>query len=238
MSTNNNSSKIHGYKEEAIGTIKEHLGTALSNQSMEIEGRARKLAGSAEVKVANKETTESLDNNKIEEKEKEQITEKPVDRANDPSILHGISEKVIGTVKDTVGTLTGNTNLEIEGKARKHAGNAEVSAAFEKDKDLKRSSEGEPVTSSPSSTSNNGGDLPHSAKRKKLSETEDKPVDRANEPNLVHGYKEQAIGTMKDTAGSLLSNAKMEIEGKARKFSGSSEVKAAKELSSQDTAER
>jgi len=45
----------------------------------------------------------------------------------------------------------------------------------------------------------------------------------SQEPSKLAGWKDQAVGAMKETVGSATNNQKMEIEGKAQKFQGAAQ---------------
>jgi len=252
----NDSSQIHGYTEQAIGKVQESMGSAMNNQSLEIQGKARKFAGGAEVTAAKK------NNGELQEEQSTDFpttttTEKVEDRANEPSVMHGITEKVIGIAKDNIGGLTGNLKLELEGKARRHAGTAELTAALKTNDDINNKDAAiadqkgvkRPLNQNEGfDNSGDGGLLDEQsseAKRVKFAETSSSTgggvvVDRANDPSMVHGYKEQLIGAVKDSAGALLNDTNTQIEGKARKISGAAEVTAAKNINNKtlETAER
>eukprot|EP01103_Thecamoeba_quadrilineata_P002469 TRINITY_DN12423_c0_g1_i1.p1 TRINITY_DN12423_c0_g1~~TRINITY_DN12423_c0_g1_i1.p1 ORF type:complete len:107 (-),score=31.46 TRINITY_DN12423_c0_g1_i1:116-415(-) len=49
----------------------------------------------------------------------------------------------------------------------------------------------------------------------------------SSEPSKVHGTTESVIGTIKENAGYVIGNEKLEAEGKAQKLAGDAEYKAA-----------
>jgi len=138
-----NASQIHGYTDVAIGSVKEKIGVLLKNQKLEIEGKARRFAGKAEITAASDETEVGEvegeeeeayedDDEKKEEVEDKEYKERAIDRANEPSLLHGYMEQVIGGVQDTIGWVLEDTKLQIAGKSRILTGKYEVAAAHNK----------------------------------------------------------------------------------------------------------
>ncbi|KAI9291519.1 hypothetical protein K502DRAFT_326250 [Neoconidiobolus thromboides FSU 785] len=86
-------SKINANLNYAIGAVKENVGHALGNKSLESSGAAQKAKGDAEFKAA-----EAL------------------------AYGEGVKDNLKGNVKDTVGSAIGNEQMQAEGKALKLEG--------------------------------------------------------------------------------------------------------------------
>ncbi|KAI9296855.1 DNA binding protein, partial [Neoconidiobolus thromboides FSU 785] len=77
------------------GSIKENVGSALGNHSLESKGAAQRAEGDAEYKAAQAK-----------------------------GYAEGSKDSVKGSVKDTVGSAIGNEQMQAEGKASKLQGDA------------------------------------------------------------------------------------------------------------------
>lgn len=89
----NTSRHIEGMTDKAIGKIKKTVGSAIDNEQMEAEGKARELQGEAKTKAA--EASENL---------------------------KGKFEEVTGAVKRKVGEVIDNQQMQVEGAAREKKG--------------------------------------------------------------------------------------------------------------------
>ena len=86
-------SKSSGYTDQAVGAVKETVGSATGNHSLEAKGSLQKNEGKVEVEA-------------VKGKERSK----------------GASEETWGGIKETVGHLTGNTDTEAAGKVEKEKG--------------------------------------------------------------------------------------------------------------------
>ena len=92
-------SKTSGYQDEDIGAVKENVGWATGNESLEARGKAQHLKGEAEVETA-----------KAKERTK------------------GTGEQIKGNIKETAGKIIGNEQMEVEGKVDRLKGDARKTA--------------------------------------------------------------------------------------------------------------
>jgi len=81
-------SKLHGVKDEFVGSVKENVGKAMGNQQMEAEGKVTKMKGEGEVSAVRGEQG-----------------------------AKATAEKAKGNLKEGVGNLIGNKKMQAEGKA-------------------------------------------------------------------------------------------------------------------------
>eukprot|EP01088_Endostelium_zonatum_P007929 TRINITY_DN203_c0_g1_i1.p1 TRINITY_DN203_c0_g1~~TRINITY_DN203_c0_g1_i1.p1 ORF type:complete len:107 (-),score=48.64 TRINITY_DN203_c0_g1_i1:83-370(-) len=86
-------SKASGYTDQAVGAVKETVGHATGNHSLEAKGSVQKNEGKVEVEAV-----------------------KGKERAK------GASEETWGAIKETVGSITGNHDTEAQGKLEKEKG--------------------------------------------------------------------------------------------------------------------
>ncbi|ORX78768.1 putative cruciform DNA binding protein [Basidiobolus meristosporus CBS 931.73] len=91
--------KFNANVKAASGAVKENVGSAIGNEQMQAEGKARRAEGNAEYKKAQAE-----------------------------GYAQGASEKLKGNVKNTVGCAIGNEQMEAEGKAGRVKGEARMEA--------------------------------------------------------------------------------------------------------------
>jgi uncharacterized protein YjbJ (UPF0337 family) len=88
-------SKTNAQYNQAMGSVKETVGSALGNHEMQAKGNVQNKEGHAEQTAA--ETK---------------------------GWVEGAIDSVTGTVKNTLGSLTGNTSQQAEGKAQQLQGDA------------------------------------------------------------------------------------------------------------------
>eukprot|EP01089_Gocevia_fonbrunei_P013326 TRINITY_DN3396_c0_g3_i1.p1 TRINITY_DN3396_c0_g3~~TRINITY_DN3396_c0_g3_i1.p1 ORF type:complete len:177 (-),score=51.69 TRINITY_DN3396_c0_g3_i1:80-562(-) len=110
-------SKTAGYTDQAAGTVKETIGHAIGNENMEKEGKDQHTQGVEEVEEA-KEAT------KIEQ----EAAEKVFDTFEADKTV-GYTDQIVGAVKENIGYLIGNSQMETEGKLQRNKGSLEVDGA-------------------------------------------------------------------------------------------------------------
>jgi uncharacterized protein YjbJ (UPF0337 family) len=110
--TNNEPSKMSGMKDQAVGSMKENVGHATNKPEMEMAGKEQKMHGKNEEEIAkmNKE------HEKVNEGEK-------------VSKMGALKDKTMGSMKEKVGEVTGNQDLELKGKAQNLHGKNEAEFA-------------------------------------------------------------------------------------------------------------
>lgn len=91
----NSPSKTSGNMSAAAGAIKENVGHALGNKSMEADGAAKRAKGNAEVETAKAQ-----------------------------GYAAGTADKAMGSVKKAAGNVVGNEQMRVEGEAEKTKGDA------------------------------------------------------------------------------------------------------------------
>jgi uncharacterized protein YjbJ (UPF0337 family) len=99
IATMSEPSKTNAQYNQAMGSVKETVGSALGNHEMEAKGNVQNKEGHAEQSAAEIK-----------------------------GWVEGAIDSVVGAVKDTFGSLTGNTSQQAEGKAQQLKGDAQKSA--------------------------------------------------------------------------------------------------------------
>jgi len=197
------SSKMSGWKDQAVGAVKESFGSATGNQNMELKGKAQSIQGRNEAEFA-KAQQQGLN-------EPEHFVQgtKTTDHAegkvegDNVSSLSAMKDKAMGSVKETFGSATGNVNTELAGKAQQMHGRNE--AEFVK---AQKQGLNEPE---------------HYAQGTKTTDHAQGEVIERTESSKMSGWKDQAVGSVKESFGSVTNNQKIELEGKAQKMQGSNE---------------
>jgi uncharacterized protein YjbJ (UPF0337 family) len=92
-------SKTNAQYNQAMGSVKETVGSALGNTNLQAKGHVQNKEGHAEQTAA--ETK---------------------------GWVEGAVDSVAGAVKNTIGSLTGNTTQQAEGKAQQLKGDAQKAA--------------------------------------------------------------------------------------------------------------
>ena len=99
MTNNNGPSKVNGNVNAAVGTVKENIGHAVGNHSLEARGAADRAQGNAEVEVAKAQ-----------------------------GYANGVVDNVSGSIKNAAGQVVGNDRMRAEGEAECLKGKAEKEA--------------------------------------------------------------------------------------------------------------
>jgi uncharacterized protein YjbJ (UPF0337 family) len=86
-------SKVSGNAAAAMGTVKESIGSAIGNRSMEADGAAQRAKGNAEVEAAKAQ-----------------------------GYAKGTIDNVSGNVKNAAGQVLGNEQMRAEGEAERLKG--------------------------------------------------------------------------------------------------------------------
>jgi len=97
--TTDQPSKVHGNLSAATGSVKENVGWAFGNRSMEANGKAENAKGNAEIEAAKAK-----------------------------GYAEGVVDNVSGSVKNGVGQVLGNERMRVEGEAERLKGKAEKEA--------------------------------------------------------------------------------------------------------------
>ena len=92
----NQPSKVSGNVEEMKGSVKQSVGSAVGNKSLEAEGMKDRASGESEVKAAKAQ-----------------------------GYAKGMMDNVSGAVKNAVGKVTGNESMRAEGEAERLKGKSE-----------------------------------------------------------------------------------------------------------------
>jgi uncharacterized protein YjbJ (UPF0337 family) len=115
MSTEQAKKKLHGYAEQAAGTVKENVGQALGKEELRKEGLQQRTKGKSEVEDARMATgagtVGGLMKN-IKEAAEAQVAELTT-RAQ------SLAGQAAGTLKESIGHVLGKKELEAEGKAQR-----------------------------------------------------------------------------------------------------------------------
>ena len=99
MTHTNEPSKVSGNLSAAAGAVKENVGYAVGNHSMEARGAADRAQGNAEVEAAKAK-----------------------------GYTEGVVNNVSGAVKNAAGQVVGNDRMRAEGEAERLKGKAEKEA--------------------------------------------------------------------------------------------------------------
>jgi len=201
-------STLGALKDKTMGSVKEMYGSATGNQNIELQGKAQNIHGKneAEFVKAEKQGLNEPEHFAHGTKKTEHAQGEVVGQ-EEPSKMSAMKDQAIGSIKETFGTATGNTNSELSGKAQKMHGKNEAEFAKAQDQGLN-----EPE---------------HYAHGTKTTEHAQGEVVGQEEPSKMSGLKDQGVGSMKESVGSATNNQKMEIEGKAQKMQGKNECATA-----------
>ena len=96
MSSSNTPSKAHGNVVSAMGSVKENVGSAIGNHSMQANGAAERAKGNAEV-----------------------------ESAKAAGYAAGTVDHATGNVKKNLGSVLGNEQMKTEGAATEISGKAQ-----------------------------------------------------------------------------------------------------------------
>jgi len=203
-----NLSALSAVKDVAVGLIKETVGSVTGNSSTEISGLAQQMHGRNEAEFI------KAQNQGLSEPEHYAHGTKTIDceqakgevENQSVSSVGALKDKTLGSIKETLGSLTGNQTLELKGKAQNIHGHNE--AEFVK---AQKQGLSEPE---------------HFAHGTKTTEHAECEV-VSQEPSKLSGLKDQVVGAAKETLASATNNQKMEIEGKAQKMHGSNQCASA-----------
>ncbi len=95
--------RIEGAGHQAGGAIKEGFGKLTGDSKLQAEGMVEKTAGSVQNRVG-------------------KVEDEPRSIGPDHDRVEGSGHKVMGSIKEGLGKLTGNEKLEAEGLAEKTSG--------------------------------------------------------------------------------------------------------------------
>ena len=98
--------ELGGLKDRAVGAVKEAAGSLTNDRSLENEGEAQNAYGNAR-----------QENNDV-------VTD---DNSGDGTVKEeaaGLKDRIVGNIKDAAGYVTGNEELQEEGKAQAEYGKA------------------------------------------------------------------------------------------------------------------
>jgi len=199
-------STLGALKDKTMGSMKEHFGSITGNQEMELKGKAQNIHGRNEAEFV-KAQKQGLDEPEHFAKGKKttEHAEGAVE-GDQVSTLSAMKDQAVGSLKKNFGSATGNTNTEISGLAQEMHGRNEAEFAKAQKQGLN-----EPE---------------HYEKGTKTTDHAQCEV-IGEEPSKLSGWKDQAVGSVKESFGSTTNNQKMEIEGKAQKMQGTHECAAA-----------
>jgi uncharacterized protein YjbJ (UPF0337 family) len=113
-------SKMSAKKDQAVGSVKENVGSATNKPEMELAGKEQKIHGQNEEDSANA---------KKEAKKEEKEHRSDENEGEKHSKIGALKDKTMGSVKEKVGELTNNPELELKGKAQNLHGKNEAAFA-------------------------------------------------------------------------------------------------------------
>lgn len=115
-------SNTEAKKDQLVGSVKENVGYAVGNQSLESEGKAQNSAGKVQETAANVQA--SVQN------AADKATGVLQDALQPPSTsVEAKKDQAVGNVKQTAGRAVGNERLQAEGQAQNNAGVIQETAA-------------------------------------------------------------------------------------------------------------
>jgi len=192
-----NVSSLSALKDKVVGSVKETLGSATGNQDLELKGKAQNVHGRNEAEFAKAQKQGLQEPEHFSQGTKTTEHAQATVDADNVSSVSALKDKVVGSVKETLGSATGNQDLELKGKAQNVHGRNEAEFAKAQKQGL-----GEPE---------------HYSHGTKTTEHAQGQV-VSQEPSKLSGWKDQAIGTVKESLGSATGNQTMEIQGKAQQM--------------------
>jgi len=192
-------SKMSGWKDQTVGAMKETLGSVTNNQNMELKGKAQNVHGRNEAEFAKAQSQGLAEPEHFGQGMKTERAEGSVE-GDKVSSMSAMKDKAIGTLKENWGSATGNTTTELQGKAQQMHGRNEAEFAKAQKQGL---TEPEHYAHGTKTTDHAQGEIV------------------SQEPSKMSGYKDQAVGTVKESLGKMTNNQNMELEGKAQKMQGS-----------------
>jgi len=193
-------SSLSAMKDKALGSLKENWGSATGNTNTEIAGKAQQMHGrnEAEFVKAQKQGLNEPEHYAQGTKTTEHA-EGSVE-GDKVSSMSAMKDKALGSIKENWGSATGNTNTEIAGKAQQMHGRNEAEFVKAQKQGL---NEPEHYIQGTKTTEHAQGEVV------------------GEDSSKMSGWKDQAVGSVKESFGSMTNNEKIEIEGKAQKMQGS-----------------
>jgi len=193
-----------------MGSMKEMFGSATGNQDMELKGKAQNIHGRNEAEFVKAQTQGLTEpehyahGRNTTEKLHEEVTNN-----QEVSSFGAIKDKTMGSMKEIIGSATGNQDMELKGKAQNLHGKNEAEFVKAQEQGL-----------------NEPEHFAHGTKTLEAEPAEGEVVSQ-EEPSKISGWKDQAVGAVKESLGSATNNQKMEIEGLAQKMHGSNQCASA-----------
>jgi uncharacterized protein YjbJ (UPF0337 family) len=211
---NNEASIVTAIKDQAVGAIKEVIGSVIGNTQMELEGKAQKVHGQNEYDFAKAAHSGEAEPEKFQrayhsdapnESEK---NDQPVE--SDPSQLSGLKDQALGAMKSTMGAATGNQDMELKGKAQNIHGRNEAEFAKAQMHGLN-----EPE---------------HFVQGRKTTDHFEKAEGEVEPQNFnaITAVKDVAVGLVKEAVGTATGNTNTEIAGLAQQMRGKNEAEFVK----------
>jgi len=151
------------------------------------------------------------------------------DQQNQPSKLHGYKDEVVGAIKENVGYLIGNNQMENEGRQTKEQGISEVVAASAVAEEPKQYTTTTFPTPAPGATTIHYTETPSNPSPSSDTST-------SNDPSMIHAYKEKTVGAVQENVGYVIGNERIEAEGKSKRDLGQAELEQAKSFHQEKAA--
>eukprot|EP01103_Thecamoeba_quadrilineata_P006109 TRINITY_DN15834_c0_g1_i1.p1 TRINITY_DN15834_c0_g1~~TRINITY_DN15834_c0_g1_i1.p1 ORF type:complete len:224 (-),score=40.79 TRINITY_DN15834_c0_g1_i1:43-672(-) len=183
---------VVGLKDQVVGAVLENVGTIIGDPSLELKGKAQYTRGVHEYG----ESRRIYNEKQTSPREKSQSPTQSKSPIDEPSLSVGLIERSFGSIKETVGIITGNEKLETEGIEQNTRGMNECND-FYANRQLE--------------TEKKQVDMTYSQLNRSVEE---------EEHSKIEGVKDIAIGEIKAKLGESSGNQKMEIEGKAQAVHG------------------
>jgi len=200
-------SSISAFKDQTVGALKETIGSATGNQTMELLGKAQNVHGRNEAEFAKAQQQGLREPEHFAQGTKTCDHAEGTVEGDSASSLSAIKDRAIGTVKETVGRITGQKEMELLGKAQNVHGRNEAEFAKAEKCGLR-----EPE---------------HFVQGTKTCQHAEGTVE-GEKASMLSAMKDVTAGTIKESFGSAAGDQKLELLGKAQKVHGRNEAEFAK----------
>jgi len=204
-------SNVSALKDQAMGAVKEKIGSATNNHEMELIGKSQSVHGRNEAEFAKAQKQGHPEPEHFGQGTKTTDHASGSIEGQNASTFSSMKDQALGSVKQSYGSATGDLNTELAGKAQQIHGKNE--AEFAK---AQKDGYSEPQ---------------HFQHGKKTTDHAEGKVEE-DKPSKMSGYKDQAVGSVKQTLASATGNQQMELEGMAQKIKGSNQCSLADEKNS------
>jgi len=122
-------STLSALKDQAVGAVKSTIGGVTNNPDMELKGKAQSVHGRNEAEFAKAQKDGLNEPEHFVQGTKTSDHAEGSVEGDKVSSLSALKDQAVGSVKQTLGSVTGNTNTELAGKAQQIHGKNEAEFA-------------------------------------------------------------------------------------------------------------